>query len=140
MRSLGLLCPQASAWLLIAAASCTSAWTPGSHHNERILAGTYNAIEPRRPGTLRLTNDHSFTITLPTGLLDDGTPFLAEGQWRPVKNRAPADNAMQTVAWLEVSRWGPVTIEGSDDIPLYADEDGLALMSPCMTWVFQKKQ
>ena len=120
------------------AAQDASARPAGQRENQRLL-GEYEPVEPRRPGLLSLRPDGSFLLQLPTGLLDDGEPFTADGMWRPRRDVWADLVGLDPVVVLDVARWGAETPLQEAKIPLYSHDNGLSLMSPCMTWVFQPR-
>lgn len=109
----------------------------------RGLAGSYSSVTPARSGTLDLYANGVFYLRLPAGLLDEGAPFLATGKWRPRVDEWSDMDALRPLVVLVVAEWGVVgDWEGEYtglEIPLYWHADGLALMSPCMTWVFKAR-
>lgn len=109
----------------------------GEEEPKQGYEGHYFPVAPARPGTLELQRDGSFYLHLPAGLLDDGTPFVATGTWRPRVDEWSDMEPLRSLVMLVVTEWGG---EQSNrlEVPLYWQPDGLALMGPCMTWVFTK--
>jgi hypothetical protein len=125
--------------LVFAALVALGACVAPRGEESRAFAGYYRPVEPPRPGTLSLQASGVFSLHLPAGLLDDGTPFSATGKWRPRVDEWPDMEALRPLVVLVVAEWGDERCEGLE-IPLYWHADGLALMSPCMTWVFKASE